>query len=155
MATATITSKGQVTIPQRVRADMKLSSGDRIDFVRMEDGNYAVVPASARYSCSRGLSPSPTSRSACKTCRRRSQRVRRSVDRHRYQRPGSLSSPGRRTSVTAGHQGHRSADGRPASFITTVVLVETVWVLTRAYKMSRPQNRGHRRPAPAFPRTGR
>ena len=24
-------------------------------------------------------------------------------------------------------------------FITTVVLVETVWVLTRAYKMSRPQ----------------
>jgi antitoxin PrlF len=59
MATATITSKGQVTIPQRVRADMKLSSGDRIDFVRMEDGNYAVVPASGSVQLLKGIVAKP------------------------------------------------------------------------------------------------
>ena len=57
MATATITSKGQVTIPLQVRTDMKLSSGDRIDFVRMEDGNYAVVPASGSVKALKGIVP--------------------------------------------------------------------------------------------------
>jgi len=42
---ATITSKGQVTIPQAVRADLGVSEGDRLDFVRLADGNYAIVPA--------------------------------------------------------------------------------------------------------------
>jgi antitoxin PrlF len=43
--TATVTSKGQVTIPRQVRNDMGVTPGDRIDFVRMEDGNYAIMPA--------------------------------------------------------------------------------------------------------------
>ncbi len=46
MATATITSKGQVTLPRQVRADLGVSAGDRIDFIRLDDGNYAIVPAS-------------------------------------------------------------------------------------------------------------
>jgi antitoxin PrlF len=45
MPTATVTSKWQVTIPVEVRRSMGIAAGDRIDFVRMEDGNYAVVPA--------------------------------------------------------------------------------------------------------------
>lgn len=44
-AKATVTSKGQVTIPQKVREDLGLSEGDRLDFVRLADGNYAIVPA--------------------------------------------------------------------------------------------------------------
>jgi AbrB family looped-hinge helix DNA binding protein len=44
-AQATVTSKGQVTIPQKVREDLGLSEGDRLDFVRLTDGNYAIVPA--------------------------------------------------------------------------------------------------------------
>ena len=46
MSSATMTSKGQVTVPRDVRASLGLSAGDRLDFIRMEDGNYIIVPAS-------------------------------------------------------------------------------------------------------------
>jgi AbrB family looped-hinge helix DNA binding protein len=61
MATATITSKGQVTIPQEVRARLGVSAGDRLDFVRLEDGNYAIVPASHSIRSLRGVIPRPNS----------------------------------------------------------------------------------------------
>jgi antitoxin PrlF len=57
MPTATITSKGQITIPQQVRRDMGVTTGDRVDFVRMEDGNYAVVPASHSIRSLKGIIP--------------------------------------------------------------------------------------------------
>lgn len=60
--TATITSKGQITIPQKVRSDMGLTPGDRIDFVRMEDGHYAVVPASHSIRSLKGIVPRPAKR---------------------------------------------------------------------------------------------
>lgn len=59
MATATVTSKGQVTIPIEVREDMRLSAGDRIDFIRMDDGHYAVVPAVASIKSLKGIIPKP------------------------------------------------------------------------------------------------
>lgn len=43
MPTSTITSKGQITIPQAVREALGLQSGDRIDFVQEEPGTYKVV----------------------------------------------------------------------------------------------------------------
>lgn len=45
MANATLTSKGQVTIPQEVRRRLKLESGDRIEFVELADGAYAIRPS--------------------------------------------------------------------------------------------------------------
>lgn len=59
MPTATITSKGQITIPQQVRSDMGLAAGDRVDFIRMEDGHYAVVPASHSIKSLKGIIPRP------------------------------------------------------------------------------------------------
>ena len=44
MSTATLTSKGQVTIPADVRQRLGLESGDRIEFIEM-DGGYAIKPA--------------------------------------------------------------------------------------------------------------
>ena len=44
MTTATLTSKGQVTIPVDVRQRLGLESGDRIEFIQM-DGGYAIKPA--------------------------------------------------------------------------------------------------------------
>lgn len=44
MTTATITSKGQVTIPVEVRQRLGIESGDRIEFVEIE-GGYAIKPA--------------------------------------------------------------------------------------------------------------
>lgn len=59
MPTATITSKGQITIPQQVRSDMGITAGDRVDFIRMEDGHYAVVPASHSIKSLKGIIPRP------------------------------------------------------------------------------------------------
>jgi len=59
MPMAKITSKGQVTIPLQVRKDMGITAGDRLDFVRMEDGNYAVVPASCSVKSLKGILPRP------------------------------------------------------------------------------------------------
>ncbi|MBF0265711.1 MAG: AbrB/MazE/SpoVT family DNA-binding domain-containing protein [Gammaproteobacteria bacterium] len=45
MATATITSKGQVTIPKSVRDTMHIHSGDRIEFIKINNERYEIVAA--------------------------------------------------------------------------------------------------------------
>jgi len=45
MPTATITSKGQLTIPVQVRKALGVNSGDRIEFVELEKGQFAIIPA--------------------------------------------------------------------------------------------------------------
>ena len=45
MTTATLTVKGQVTIPIEVRKRMGLDAGDRIEFVELDDGQYLIKPA--------------------------------------------------------------------------------------------------------------
>jgi AbrB family looped-hinge helix DNA binding protein len=59
MATATLTSKGQLTLPKEVRAALGVGPGDRVDFVRMEDGNFAVLPATHSVKSLKGLIPRP------------------------------------------------------------------------------------------------
>jgi AbrB family looped-hinge helix DNA binding protein len=44
MPTATMTSKGQITIPIKVRKALGLKPGVRIDFYEVEDGEYAFRP---------------------------------------------------------------------------------------------------------------
>ncbi len=55
MATAIISSKGQLTLPKQIRVALGLSPGDRVNFVRMEDGNYAVLPATHSVQTLKGL----------------------------------------------------------------------------------------------------
>ena len=43
MPTSTLTSKGQITLPQAVRQAMGLETGDKVDFVEV-DGGYKLVP---------------------------------------------------------------------------------------------------------------
>lgn len=45
MSSATITSKGQITIPLRVREKLGLQPGDRIEFVEVDEGNFQLIPA--------------------------------------------------------------------------------------------------------------
>jgi antitoxin PrlF len=45
MATATVTSKGQITIPAEVRAELGISAGDRVEFVEIGQKQFAIVPA--------------------------------------------------------------------------------------------------------------
>jgi AbrB family looped-hinge helix DNA binding protein len=59
MATATMTTKGQVTIPLDVRERLGLDAGDRIEFVELETGAYAIRPAVADVRSLKGLLRKP------------------------------------------------------------------------------------------------
>jgi antitoxin PrlF len=45
MTIATLTSKGQTTIPKRVREHLKLNAGDKLDFVIESEGRVVIRPA--------------------------------------------------------------------------------------------------------------
>jgi AbrB family looped-hinge helix DNA binding protein len=58
MAAATITSKGQITIPVQVRTELGLETGDRVEFVRNEKtGRYEVIPATVSIQSLKGILP--------------------------------------------------------------------------------------------------
>ncbi len=57
MATATITSKGQVTLPKEVRKHLQVGEGDRIDFVIDEKGKVGVVPLKRSWRDLAGIVP--------------------------------------------------------------------------------------------------
>ena len=44
MSTATVTSKGQITLPKEVRESLALDAGDKVDFVRDAEGGFRVLP---------------------------------------------------------------------------------------------------------------
>lgn len=43
MPTATMTSKGQLTVPKEVREHLGLVAGSKVLFVRLPDGQYRLV----------------------------------------------------------------------------------------------------------------
>ena len=45
MPVATLTSKGQTTIPKQVREHLKLNPGDKLDFVIESEGRVVIRPA--------------------------------------------------------------------------------------------------------------
>ncbi len=55
MTTATITSKGQVTIPIQVRVALGLEAGDRIEFMQTEKGQYAILAATKPVRSLKGI----------------------------------------------------------------------------------------------------
>ncbi len=60
MTTATVTTKGQLTLPKDVRTALGVGPGDRVDFVQMEDGNFAVMPATQSVKKLKGLIAKPS-----------------------------------------------------------------------------------------------
>lgn len=59
MATATITSKGQITIPAVVRAALGVEAGDRVEFVQVEPGRFELVAATQPVTALKGLIRKP------------------------------------------------------------------------------------------------
>ncbi len=55
MAVATMTSKGQITIPIQVRSALGLDAGDRVEFVEVEKGQFAIVAATRSVQELKGL----------------------------------------------------------------------------------------------------
>jgi len=46
MPSATMTSKGQITVPVEIRRALELDAGDRVDFVLRDDGVVEMRPGS-------------------------------------------------------------------------------------------------------------
>lgn len=59
MASATVTSKGQITIPKAVREGLGVDSGDRVEFVELENGVYTVIAATTDIRELKGVVPKP------------------------------------------------------------------------------------------------
>ena len=59
MPSATLTSKGQITIPIEVRTALGVSLGDRIDFIEVEKGRFLIVPATCSVRELQGIIPKP------------------------------------------------------------------------------------------------
>lgn len=55
MPTATLTSKGQITIPASVREALQVVSGDRVEFVEVEPGRYELIAATRHVSALKGM----------------------------------------------------------------------------------------------------
>lgn len=59
MATATLTSKGQITLPKEVREALGVAAGDRVEFVAEEKGAYRVIAATRDIRHLKGMVASP------------------------------------------------------------------------------------------------
>lgn len=62
MPTATLTSKGQVTIPIVVRTALGVDTGDRVEFVQVEAGRFELIAATQPVTALKGLVRKPSSR---------------------------------------------------------------------------------------------
>lgn len=45
MTTATLTSKGQITIPAPIRQALQVEAGDRVEFLEVAPGRYELIAA--------------------------------------------------------------------------------------------------------------
>ena len=59
MATTTLTSKGQLTLPKEVRDRLKLHTGDRLVVHVQEDGTILLQPVTVDVEALYGLLPKP------------------------------------------------------------------------------------------------
>lgn len=55
MTTATLTSKGQITIPRAVRERLDVEAGDRVEFVEVGPGRFEIVAASGSVRDLKGM----------------------------------------------------------------------------------------------------
>lgn len=60
MTTATLTSKGLIAIPAEVRQDLKVDSGDRVEFIQIAPGRYEFVASTQSITNLKGMFGRPT-----------------------------------------------------------------------------------------------
>lgn len=55
MATSTLTSKGQITVPREIRERLKLRTGQKLDFQVQENGQVVLRPRNRDVRLLKGL----------------------------------------------------------------------------------------------------
>ena len=56
---ATVTSKGQITVPMQIRMHLQVGKGDRIEFLIGSDGQVTLMPATADVKKLKGMVGKP------------------------------------------------------------------------------------------------
>lgn len=56
---ATLTSKGQITLPKALREKLSLSTGDRIEFIFENDQTVRLIPKHIPVGQLKGMLPKP------------------------------------------------------------------------------------------------
>lgn len=59
MTTATITTRGQITIPAEVRNALSVGTGDRVEFVQIEPAQFLFVAANRSVTELKGMFGKP------------------------------------------------------------------------------------------------
>lgn len=59
MTTATLTSKGQITVPAAVREALGVDTGDRVEFVEIGPGRYEFIAATRPVTALKGMFGKP------------------------------------------------------------------------------------------------
>lgn len=55
MTTATVSSKGQITIPSEVRQALQVKTGDRVEFVEVAPGRFEFMAATRSVTALKGM----------------------------------------------------------------------------------------------------
>lgn len=58
-STATLSSKGQITIPAAVRRGLGVETGDRVEFIELQPGQYGLVAATLPVTALKGIVSRP------------------------------------------------------------------------------------------------
>ena len=61
MTAATLTSKGQITIPASVRSALGIGTGDRVEFIEVESGRFELMASTQSVIALKGLVGKPKS----------------------------------------------------------------------------------------------
>jgi antitoxin PrlF len=59
VSTATLTSKGQITVPAAVREALGVDAGDRVEFVEVAPGRYEFIAATRSVTSLKGMFGKP------------------------------------------------------------------------------------------------
>jgi AbrB family looped-hinge helix DNA binding protein len=59
MSVSTVTSKGQITIPKKIREYLKIESGDKLEFFIEKDGKVTVLPITESVKKLKGMIRKP------------------------------------------------------------------------------------------------
>jgi antitoxin PrlF len=57
---STMTSKGQLTVPKKIRDKMNLHAGDKREFLFDKEGNCRLIPLTSSMKQLKGLVPKPS-----------------------------------------------------------------------------------------------
>lgn len=64
MTTATLTTKGQITIPAEVRRALDVDAGDRVEFVQIASGRFELIASSRPITALKGMFGKPAKRAS-------------------------------------------------------------------------------------------